>query len=425
MTDIVIPYSPRPLQRELHKALDTKRFALIVAHRRFGKTVAMINQLVRDVMTADPKERPRPRGAYIAPLLRQAKQVAWDYLKHYTRPIPGMSFNEAELRADFPTGARIQLFGADNPDSLRGIYLDACCLDEPAQMPPKLWGEIIRPCLADRKGKAYWIGTPQGRNLFWDQYQMALGSDEWHTAVYRASETGILDDSELSAMRAELSPEEYAQELECSWSAAIKGAYYASYMDQAERDGRIGVVPVDPMVKVHTAWDLGVDDATAVWFVQRVGDEIRLVDYLEGTGQGLEHYALELQAKGYLYGDHIVPHDVEVRELGTGKSRRDVLAGLGIRVTVAPKLAVTDGINAVRSILHKCRFDAGRCESGINALRQYRVDYNERLGVNQQRPLHDWTSHAADAMRYLAVSEKRLTNDDWGDDLNYDLRWVI
>ncbi|MBF0189501.1 MAG: hypothetical protein HQL50_16385 [Magnetococcales bacterium] len=394
----------RPFQKQLEEAL--KRFNVLVCHRRFGKTVFCVYRLVRQALECDNRA---PRFAYVAPLYKQAKQVAWDYLQSLAGLIPGTKVNQAELRVDLANGARIQLYGADNPDALRGIYLDGVVLDEYAQMSPRMWSEVIRPTLADRQGWAIFIGTPQGKNAFYDLYQKAKDLPEWYRTRLKASQTGVMQEAELQAARLEMSENEYNQEFECSWSAAIKGAYYARALQQAEQENRTTTVPWETTLPVHTAWDLGVDDATCIWFFQQAGREIRVIDFYEAQGHGLTHYVRTLQQKPYIYGDHLLPHDVKVRELGTGRSRLEVLQSLGIRAKVVPQLGVEDGINAVRAILPRCWFDSEKCARGVEALSQYRSDYDEARGLFRGQPLHDWTSHAADAFRYLAVGIQEIT----------------
>ena len=399
---IATGYRPRPLQAGIHRRL--KRFSVLVCHRRFGKTVLCVNELIDHAVRS---ARERPRYAYIAPLYRQAKQAAWDYLKHYTAPIPGRQVNETELRVDLPNGARIQLYGADNPDSLRGIYLDGAVLDEYAQMSPHLWGEVIRPALADREGWAVFIGTPKGHNAFWRVYRAAIDDESWYAALFAASGTGILPDAELEAARRDMTPEQYDQEFECSFEAAIRGAYYGKAMAEAQRDGRIRAVPHDPALPVDTAWDLGVGDPTAIWFVQLAGPEIRLLDYYEAAGEGLDHYARILQARaagrGWVYGSHYAPHDALARELGTGRTREEQAGRLGVALTVVPRHRVEDGINAARAILPRCWFDAEAAAHGIECLRQYRAKADAATGAVGDKPLHDRYSHGADAFRYLAM----------------------
>ncbi|MFW5500085.1 MULTISPECIES: terminase large subunit domain-containing protein [unclassified Maridesulfovibrio] len=403
---VVIPYSPRILQRQVYRDQRPYRFSVEICHRRFGKTVMSVNKLIRRSIQS---ELPDCFSSYIAPLYRQAKAVAWPYLKYYLWNYPGISFNEAELKACFPRDSKgrqkvIQLLGANNPDSLRGLYFDGVIFDEIEQMPWNTWTEIVRPALADRKGWADFIGTPKGKNVLWKLYQRAKNDPNWFAALYRASETGILDPEELEAMKADMSPEEYEQEMECSFMAAIKGAFFGRLMADAERDKRIANVSYDSSLPVHTSWDLGMSDSTSIWFVQAYpGGKYAVIDYYEASGEGLDHYANVLSEKPYSYGRHIAPHDIRVRELGTGKSRLEVARSLGIRFDVAPNIPVQDGINAVRTMIPNCHFDQGRCDLGIEALLHYRRQFKEKAGDFAAKPLHDWSSHAVDAFRYFAV----------------------
>ncbi|MDD6181792.1 MAG: terminase family protein [Desulfovibrionaceae bacterium] len=408
----VIPYSPRPLQAMFHSR--RTRFCVLLCHRRFGKTVAAVNDLIREAVRAG---RPDWRAAYAAPFLGQAKAIAWDYLRYFAGAIPGARFHEGELRCDLPGGARIRLFGVDNPNALRGLYLDDLVLDEPADMPREVWTQILRPALADRHGRALFIGTPAGtENLLYDLWTHAGRGDdpEWSRFRFRASESGALDATELEAARSAMSAEEYAQEFECSFTAAVRGAYYAALLETAEREGRIGAVPHDPALPVHTAWDLGMDDATAVWFFQvSPGGVWRVVDYYEASGEGLPHYVRVLQEKaapagrgqgrGFVYGRHIAPHDIRVRELGTGVSRQECAARLGLRFDMAPSLPLADGIDALRRQLPRTWFDQTHCAQGLRSLRNYRREWRPRQESFSSRPLHDWTSHAADALLYAVL----------------------
>lgn len=399
--DVVIPYKPRPLQREIHKSL--KRWNLLVCHRRFGKTVFAINELIKQAAKNDKK---MPRYAYVAPYYKQAKQIAWDYLKDFTRPIPGIKVNESELRVDFPWGARIQLFGADSPDSMRGLYLDGVVLDEYADMSPRIFSEVLRPALSDREGSAIFIGSAKGGTPFYDLWDRVKDEPDWFVKVYPASETGVIAETELEDARKIMDEDEFAQEYECSWTASIKGAYYGKQLAEAQTDDRIGNVPYEPRLPVNTAWDLGVGDSTAIWFYQVLGKEIRIIDYHEDSGEGLPYYAKVLDQRGYKYGEHWAPHDIQVRELGSGKSRIETAKMLGINFRIVPNLSIDDGINAVRNTIPRCWFDAKRCELGLQALRNYRKEYDDRRQEYKPRPLHDWSSHASDAFRYLAVSLK-------------------
>lgn len=416
-------YVPRPLQLVLHQAF--KRFNVVVCHRRFGKTHLALNEVLDRAFRNNLRS---PQYAYLAPTYGQAKRVAWDLLKDYVKNIPGVVINEADLRIDIPRPAkqdriRIILLGAENPGSLKGIYLDGVVLDEFAEMNPQVWSESIRPALSDRMGWGLFIGTPKGTNHFYEIYNFAQNGnpekgvpppDDWYTAIYKASQTGIIPISELDAARAVMSPEEYEQEYECSFSAALVGAYYGKEMALAEDEKRICPVGYDPGLPVTTFWDLGVDDTTVIWFVQRLRDhEIRIIDHHEESGQGLPYYAKLLASKKYVYDEHVLPHDAEVRELGTGVSRVETMRKLcrGTRVRVLPRQTVEDGINAVRLILAKCWFDNIKCSRGIAALKNYQRTWDAKNKVFQQRPKHDWASHSADAFRYLAMGLKA----DYGD----------
>jgi phage terminase large subunit len=398
---IVIPYLPRNVWRGFHES--TVRWRVAVAHRRAGKTVAFVNEAIRGALTCS---QPSPRFGYVAPYLSQAKAIAWDYVKRYCAPIPGVKFNEAELRADLPNGGRIRLFGADNPDSLRGLYFDGAILDEFGDMDPRVWTEVIRPALSDRHGWAAFAGTPRGKNAFYDlRNRGKRGEDDWQLWELKASQTGILSAEELADARASMDTAAYEREYECSFDASVEGAYYAKEMSDAESAKRLCRLPIEPTVKVDTAWDLGIDDATAIWFVQDIGQERRVIDYLEISGEGLPQIVKRLEAKDYRYDRHILPHDAEARELGTGKSRTETLEALGLRnLHVVPQQAVSDGINAVRLTLAKCWFDEDRCARGIEALKQYRREWDGKRQTWRERPLHDWSSHAADAFRYLSLA---------------------
>lgn len=397
---VELPYEPRDAFDAYHDR--TQRFACNVVHRRGGKTVAGINDLIRDALQC---ELPNPRVWYISPTYGQSKRVAWDYCKQYTAPIRGRTANEAELRIDLPNGGRLQLAGADNIDSLRGIYADAVVLDECAFMSGAVWTKIIRPALSDRQGKATFISSVQGRNDFYDLYNEALKApDEWFTMNLKASQSGLIDAKELAALRRQMSAEEYAQEYENDFDTAARGSYYGALIAQAENDGRVCGVPYDGAALVTTAWDLGMGDSTVIWFIQAVGRELHVIDHYENSGLPIAHYAEVLAKRGYSYGDHILPHDAFGREKGTGKAVADLLAAMDIKPKQAPSLSIDAGIQATRMVLPRMWFDARKCERGLAALRQYRSNYDEKRKVLSDTPLHDWTSHTADAMRYFAVT---------------------
>lgn len=406
MIRVQIPYKPRPLQREVGRLIRTHRFGVLVCHRRFGKTVLGVNV---NQQTATMCQKERPRCAYIGPTYRQAKATAWDYMQFYGRPIPGVAFNQSELRVDYPNGGQSRIFGADNPDNLRGIYLDKAVLDEYGMHPAKTFSEVIGPTLVDRGGGALFLGTPNGKNQFYDIAQHAkareaAGDPDWFFREYKASQTGLLDPEYLTSARSVMTEDEYAQEFECSFEAAVKGAIFSKELEQARAAGRVTNVPYDPILPVDTDWDLGVGDSTAIWFSQSLrGGEVRVIDFYEASGEGLPHYAQVLRDKGYLYGQHWAPHDIQVKELGSGRSRLETAASLGIKFQIAPNIGIEDGIHAARMLFPRCWFDAVKTKPGMEALQHYRRDYNTRINEFKAEPVHDWASHAADAFRYLAV----------------------
>jgi len=416
-------YRPREQFVPFHKR--TERFACIVAHRRAGKTVACINDLQDGALRC---QKVRPRFAYLSPYLKQSKTVAWDYLRAAIAPLRdlGATVNETELRVDYHNGGQVRLYGADNADALRGIYLDGVVLDEFADMDPRVWSEVIRPALADRQGWAVFIGTPKGRNEFYKLWERSRKDDGWFSLMLKASETGLIAEGELELAKRDLTEDQYAQEFECSFDAAIVGAYYGKLMAQADMDKRISGVPYEPTAEVFTSWDLGIRDATSIWFAQRVGKEIRLIDYYEASGADLGHYVQVIKSRPYVYGGHIVPHDAQAKELGTGKTRLEVLDSLGLRdTTVAPMHRVEDGINAVRVMLPKCWFDAVKCARGVDALKLYRAEYDDKLQALKPRPVHDWTSHAADSFRYLAMSLDGMKKKDFSRTLTYTNAGIV
>jgi phage terminase large subunit len=397
----IIPYAPRRQFLPFHYRKE--RWSIIVAHRRCGKTVATINDLVKRALEL---EIPHGRYAYVAPFLAQAKEVAWEYLKRFSLPVLREK-NESELWVELVNGARIRIHGSDNPDRLRGAYLNGVVLDEYADMRSSVWGEVIRPMLSDYQGWATFIGTPKGKNEFWSTWQGAERAN-WFRLMLKASETGILKADELEDARSSMTPEQYEQEFECSFEAAITGAYYGNELATAAKQGRITSVPYEPLLPVHTAWDLGVRDSTTIWFFQISGGEIRVIDYYENHGVGLDHYAGVLRDRGYRYATDWVPHDAKVLELGTGRTRIETLIALGRNPRVVTDHKLMDGINAARLTIPRCWFNESKTLHGLECLRQYRPDWDDRLKVFRDHPRHDFASHGADAFRYLAMAWREI-----------------
>jgi phage terminase large subunit len=411
MVDLIIDmaYTPRPLQAEIHVASATHRFMVLNVHRRWGKTVMAINDILDHLLFLEYRQ---PQGVYIAPTYGQAKRVAWDYFKLFTRMIPGVEYKEGELLLIIPRPhkndvVKIWLLGAENPDSIRGMYLDYGIFDEYASMNPIVWSKVVRPALSDRKGKATFIGTPQGENHFYDIYKQAeeLGTTNgWYARSITVEDSKYVDEKELESARKTMTADEYAQEFMVSFSAALTGAYYSKYLETAMEEGRIADVPHDPNMPVSTFWDLGISDAMAIWFIQKKGEMFHVIDYMENVGKGVEHYIQELYKKPYTYAKHYVPHDSKKRELGTGRTVVDSMEALGLRplFTVPRVVAKKDEINAVRMVLPMCRFDRMKTGDGLRALKNFQAEWDAKDKRFKDSPKHDWCSHASDAMGCFA-----------------------
>ena len=396
-----IKYAPRRAFLPFHNR--SQRWACLVAHRRAGKTVSAINDTIRAAVTSVEKN---PLFGYVAPFRSQAKAVAWGYLKQYAAPITAAT-NESELSVTLVTGAKISLFGADNADAMRGLGFSGVYMDEYGDFRPSVWGNVIRPALSDHQGWGVFAGTPKGKNQFFEIAEMADRSPDWFMLRLPASTSGLLPASELAAVRAQLTQDQYDQEYECSFDAAILGAIYGIEMREATEQGRIREVAYDPELPVHTAWDLGYRDDTAIWFYQVSRGEIHILDYYGVSGATIDDLAEVVLGKRYRLGKHYLPHDARAKTLASGgKSIVEQLAfHLGINnLAIVPDLGVQDGIQAARLALPRCYFDAEKCREGVEALRQYQREYDEDKKAFRQTPRHDWTSHPADAFRMLAVA---------------------
>jgi hypothetical protein len=333
--------------------------------------------------------------------------VAWGYLKQYAAPISQQA-NEQELEITLVNGAKIRLFGADNADAMRGLGFDGVLLDEFGDFKPSVWGSIIRPALSDKQGWAVFMGTPKGKNQFWDVYQTSrMNPEEWFSLRLKASDSGILPQSEIEAVKAQISEDQLMQEYETNFEAAIIGAFYGVEMRMAADDGRITEVKYDPSLSTYTAWDLGYRDDTAIWWYQVVKGEIHIIDYHSVSGASIPEIAKVVLKKPYHYTKHYLPHDARAKTLAAqGKSIIEQLGEfLGLsNLAIVPDLSVQDGIQAVRMTLPRCYFDEEKCLEGIEALRQYQREWDEDKKSFRSSPKHDWTSHGSDAMRMLAIA---------------------
>ena len=412
---IKLKYRPREVFEDFHKRKE--RWAVLVAHRRCGKTVACINELIVKALLENKKDA---QYAYIAPYYAQSKSIAWQYLLKFSEPFR-TNQNQSELWIELFNKARIRLFGADNPDALRGLYLDGVILDEYADMKPSVWGSVLRPLLSDRLGWAVFIGTPKGHNAFYDVFSNAEKQENWFVRVLRASQTKLLADAELKDAFGSMTPDQYLQEFECSFEAAIVGAYYGKEMRNLTDEGRITNVEYDPLFPCHTSWDLGYSDDTAIFWFQAVHGEIRVLDYHSSNGENIDYYTNLIKSKereyGYKYGTHWLPHDARAKTLSSGG--KSVIEQIATKIPIetlkiVPNLSLQDGIQASRMALQRAWFDT-KCQEGIECLRQYQREYDEDKKVFRDKPRHDWTSHGADAWRYLSIAyreeEKPILKD--------------
>lgn len=408
-TQLPYNFTPRNYQLDLFKAMDsgTKR-AVCVWHRRSGKDLSLINLVAKKMV-----ERV---GSYyyFFPFFNQGRKILWDGMDRsgvkFTSHIPKAlrkNTNNTEMKIELINGSVFQVIGTDNMDSIVGTNPVGCVFSEYALQDPAAW-DFIRPILAENGGWAIFNYTPRGHNHGKDLFDMAEKSPNWFCQRLTVEDTDVISKEVLEQEREEMLQRTgndalYMQEYYCSFEAPVEGAYYGSALVQAEEEGRITSVPYDPMLPVNTYWDLGIGDSTAIWFSQTVGNELRLIDYFEDSGEGLTHYIKKLQQKPYVYGDHYAPHDIEVRELTTGKTRLETAQSLGMHFRVIPRTGLEDGIEAARNILPRCWFDKDKCERGIAALRSYHKEWDEKNKTWKTRPLHDWSSHGADAFRYFAV----------------------
>lgn len=411
---ITLPYNwtPRDYQLPYLRKIDTggiKR-AIHVWHRRAGKDLTDFNFTI--------KKAYQHKGVYwhIFPTYNQGRKAIWEgmtssgvsYLSYIPQELI-VSINKQEMSVHFDNGSIWRIVGADNINSIVGAGPRGVVISEASLQSPKVW-EYVEPMLLENGGWAIFNGTPRGENHFYDLVEMAKGNNNWYVDIKTINDTKVVTPEQIEELRRQGRPEEIIQqEYYCSFAGSIHGAYYADQLLRAERELRICSVPVEDGLLTYTAWDLGINDSTAIWFYQVVGKEIRFIDYYEASGEGLAHYVALLAQKGYHYGAHYAPHDIEVRELGTGKSRLEAAKKLGIDFKIAPKLSVMDGINAVRGLLSRCWFDKIKCKQGIQALKQYKKDWDDKGQRFSDHPLHDWASNGADAFRYACVSFQERT----------------
>lgn len=425
--DITLPfnYKPRDYQVPVLKALDggTNR-AVWIVHRRGGKDKTAINLVSKKMFE-------RVGGYYyFFPTYNQGRKILWNgidrdgfrFLDHIPKELRTRTDN-TEMLIETINGSIFQVIGTDNIDRVVGTNPVGCVFSEYALQDPKAWG-LIRPILAENGGWALFVYTPRGDNHGKTLVQNAKKWPGWFVEILTAKDTNVFNNDQLDRERLEIIAEYgeaegqalFDQEYMCSFDAPVLGSYYGAQMQKAEVEGRITRVPHEPSLPVHTFWDLGVGDATAIGFFQIVGAENRVIDYYEAEGEGLPHYVSVLQEKreklGYNYGEHYAPHDIQVRELSSGKSRYETAQKLGISFSIVPNLPVDDGIDAARSLLNTTWFDSEKCEYLISALKNYHKEFDDKRKQYKSKPYHDWSSHAADMFRYRAVGYRPVGDYD-------------
>ena len=408
-------FEPRDKQFSFLRAMDsgTDR-AVLVWHRRYGKDTVCFNFMIKKAW-----ERVG-NYYYFFPTYKQGRMVIWDgrgkdghkFLDHIPEQIIKGTPNKSEMKVELINGSIIQIIGLDKFDSKMGTNPMGCVFSEYSLQNPAAW-DHIRPILRENKGWAVFNFTPRGRNHAHKLYKMAKGNPKWFCEVLTIKDTGLLTEEDIEEERLSgMSDNMILQEFFCDFTAANDGAYYGIQMREAHEKNRIGEVRFDPELPVDTWWDLGINDATAIWFTQtlRSPREIRVIDYYENTDEGLGHYFGILQQKilseHYVYGSHYAPHDIKVRELTSGTSRKETAKKMGVDFKIAPNESVAEGIEAVRQIIPVCWFDEEKCKRGIDALESYHKKWNDIHKTFSNSPTDDWSSHAADAFRYMALSHK-------------------
>lgn len=418
---VPVNYAPRDYQVPLWNSIVERNVlrAVAVWHRRGGKDVTCLNMCVVKML--------QRVGLYwhLLPTYGMGRRIVWNGIgrdgNRYLDSFPSQlvkNINNTDMRVELTNGSIYQVVGTEDLNRLVGANPVGIILSEWSLMDPQVW-DYLRPILAENGGWAVFIYTARGRNHGYELYQMARNNPRWFCELLTVNDTNAVSVEAIQEEREAGMPEELIkQEFYCSFDASLVGSYYGPDMEKARSEGRICRVPFEPALPVQTVWDLGMSDSTAIIFYQVHDREIRIIDFHESHGEGMAAYARVLQEKsaveGYVYGTHWAPHDIKVRELGTGSSRESVAMSLGIRFktvqgtnqhgAAVKKLPVVDGIQMARNILSRCWFDEIKCKRLVDALTEYRKDYNEKTRIYSDNPRKDWTSHAADAFRYLAMA---------------------
>ena len=402
-------FKPRPWQEPVFDALFNKGYkrVLCVWHRRSGKDVAGWNAIIRAALMKV--------GVYFycAPTFSQCRKIIWDSITNdgfkfldFIPPELISRKNDQQMKIHLRNGSMIQLIGSDTYDtSLVGSNPQGIVFTEWALSDPRAY-QFARPILTANDGWALFLSTPRGKNHLWEMYQIAQYSPEWYCQVTTIEDTNVVSQEMIDKERIDglMSEDMIRQEYYCDFSMGVEGAFYAKYLDKMRNNGQIGGVPWEAGFKVHTVWDIGVRDATTIIFFQTIGQTVRLIDCYSNNKEGLEHYVNYVLTKPYTYGRHIAPHDIRVKEWGSGMTRLEKAKQLGISFTIAPDVSIYDGIEAVRTAFSKMWIDVKGCDLLLKALENYRQEWDHKRKVYNAQPLHDWSSHFADCARYLAIS---------------------
>lgn len=413
--EIVLPfqYEPRDYQLNFLSALDSgiKR-AVWTVHRRGGKDLTTWNWLIKALI------QKKQMAFYILPTYSQSKKIIWEGMTkggiRFLDFIPKELISkrsESELSIRFINDSYLQLVGSDAYDRLVGTNPSICVFSEMALQNPTAW-EYIRPILAENEGTAIFISTPRGKNHFFEIVEKAKQSKDWFCETLSVEDTGAISKEAIQKERASgMSDEMIEQEFYCSFDIGQVGSYYGKYIRDMQKEGRIGYVSCDQNLLVYTSWDLGFSDATAILWFQKRGNEILIVDYYENQGYNISHYLELLKSKKYDYGGHFIPHDGKLHN-NTGTTFQEVARGKGIELQVLEReKSVLEGIERVRGILPRVFIDEKKCEFLLKCLLQYHADYNDKDKVFRNYPRHDWSSHAADALRYMSKVINNLNQD--------------
>lgn len=405
MSNVTIEMRPRKPFREFLES--DKRWSCLIVHRRGGKTFSSLQKLLYRALT-HKRSGPPPRYAYIAPTREQAKDIAWAYLKSFTWQIPGAVPNESELKITFPDGMTIRLYSGENYERMRGLYFDGVVIDEPEDISPLAWPSVIRPCLTDYKGWAIWIGTVKGKKGQWQRYCHAKQDPEWFALYLKASESGILDAEELASIRRDpmMTEDLFQQEYECNPNIGRPGAIYAKEVSQAEADGRVQAFSPDKGALIHTTWDIGSPENTEVIYFQRVGPWLYIVDHDRGLRLTTAERVAHMNAKGYSFGVHCLPHDAASKRPG-GLSFVEELASAGLNnVVVIPRTDDPERrINRMREMFPNIYFNEPTTKELLVSLEAYHRKEDIKTATIQSVIVHDWASHGADCFGYIAEAE--------------------